>query len=149
MDKGFFFTVDSFLALTFVTAVVLLSLFHMSHVQLDSWNSIDLRYASNDLLVVLEKSGNLENSFKLNSAGDAIVPASSLIVLEDLNNSPQAYCFELLIFRNGDQDIPEFHVLKPNCDKESFEFASVERPLVIVKGDIIQSYTVRLGGWRR
>ena len=146
-NKGFFFTIDSFIALTFISAVILLSLFHISNVRLDSWNSIDLRYATNDLLVVLEKSGSLDSAFK--EKGGEIITSSALPILADLNNTSQAYCFELIIFKNGDVSNPVFHVIKPNCSKESVEFASVERPLVIVKDNLIETYTARLGGWRK
>ena len=145
--KGFFFTVDSFLALTFVTAIVLLSMFHMSNVQLDSWNSIDLRTATNDALIVMEKSGALDSAFQEDSG--EIITASAIPILEDMNRTSQAYCFELVIFEGGDVSKPVFHVMKPDCSKESTEFASVERPLVIVKGDLIENYIVRLGGWRK
>ena len=148
-EKGFFFTVDAFLSLTFVTAVVLLALFHMSNVQLDSWNSIDLRTATNDALVVMEKSGSLDDAFKLNNAGDEIITASALPILDDLNKTSQSYCFEFIIFDSGDISEPVFHVMKPDCSKESYEFASVERPLVVVKEGLVKNYVVRLGGWRK
>lgn len=149
MSKGFFFTVDSFLAITFVTAVVLLALFNLSNVRLDAWNSIDLLYATNDMLTVLEKSGTLDDSFELNPLDNEITPTSSESVLNYLNNSSHALCFELTAFRDGNLLDPIFYVIEDDCSNESSEVTVVERPFVIVKGDIIQINTVRLSGWRK
>jgi hypothetical protein len=141
--------VDSFLAITFVTAVVLLALFNLSNVRLDAWNSIDLLYATNDMLTVLEKSGTLNDSFELNSFGDEIIIASDQNVLNYLNNSSHALCFELTVFGDGNLLDPIFYVIEDDCLKESVEVTVVERPFVIVKGDIIEINTVQLSGWRK
>ncbi len=149
MGKGFFFTIDSFLAITFISAIILLSFFHMSSVQTSSWSLVDMRVVTNDVLLFLENKGSFDDSFKINASEDEIIVASGRGILGDLNNVSDIYCFELFIFEDGNILNPVLYVLEPSCSMGVSEIFSIERPLVIIKEDIVQNYIVRLKGWKK
>ncbi len=120
-DRGFVISADSFLGLTLMAFIIIVSLFYSSQVNLSSWNSIDLINSARDISIVLEKSNTLENSVFLNS---------SELLVEKLNSTPNNVCFEVSIF-SSNSDLAKVIATKSGCTKVFLEKFSVDRSFVV------------------
>ena len=107
-ENGFIITVDSFLGITLATIFIILALFYLSLISLDSWNAVDLKDSCSDLISVMEKNGVIV---------DALFSSSSEEISLILNSTPQNTCFELIIF--DEESINVIHSIKTGCVKSS------------------------------
>lgn len=136
-EKGFVITVDAFLSSTLILLLIILSFFYLSNTSLNSWNIVDLKNIVFDCASVLEKSLTLESAVK---------QSSSEGILLFLNNTPNRYCFEVVILNPADLS-PVVDVLKAGCTKYSDEIISYERALVVKNSSSTSFYLARVEGW--
>lgn len=137
MSRGFVLTVDSFIGLTMLLFLVLVSLYYVSQLNLASWNSIDLKNAVFDELSVLEKDSVLKG---------AVLESSSEGMLSALNLSPPTYCFEVVIF-DKNVSSPLVHAVKTGCTKTGAQSSSAERSFVVDGNNSATIYVARATGW--
>lgn len=135
-EKGFLITVDSFLSVTLIIFLITASLFYLSQAKSDSWNTVDLKYAVNDLSTVLEKNLGFENAIK---------QSSSELLLEKLDNSSSKYCFSSTIY-NSDLSV-QMSSIKTGCTKNAEDILSAERVIVVNSSGTISLYIARIDGW--
>lgn len=119
--KGFIISTDSFLGLTIIAFVIVISLFYLSQVNLSSWSSIYLIDSARDVSIVLEKSDTLKNSVLLNS---------NELITQKLNATPDNICFEVNIF-DSENNFPKLIALKSGCSKVFSKMFSVDRSFVV------------------
>ncbi|MGI6589837.1 MAG: hypothetical protein ACOX1V_04220 [Candidatus Iainarchaeum sp.] len=135
-ENGFIITVDSFLGITLATIFIILALFYLSLISLDSWNAVDLKDSCSDLISVMEKNGVIV---------DALFSSSSEEISLILNSTPQNTCFELIIF--DEESINVIHSIKTGCVKSSRSVFSVERSIVLNEGEGVSFFVARINGW--
>jgi len=112
------------------------ALFYLSQSKVDSWNTVDLKFAVNDLSSVLEKNSVFESTIK---------QSSSELLLEKLNASAQKYCFSATIFDSGLNVF--IAATKTGCTKSSEQILSTERTVVVNSDGDISFYVARIDGW--
>jgi hypothetical protein len=134
--KGFVITIDSFLSITLVAIFVMLAFGYLSLIKLDSWNSIDLKNSSSDLISILDKTNTFQN---------ALLSSSTEGVSSILNSTPNNICFESTVF-NSDSTIV-LHLIKTGCTKDSTQVYSVERSIVLNDNGNVSFFIARIEGW--
>jgi len=135
-EKGFIITVDSFLSITLVTLLVILAFNYVSLIKLDSWDSVDLKNSSSDVISILDKS---------NSFNDALLSSSTEGISSILNSTPNNVCFESTVF-DSDSNIV-LHTIKTGCTKNSTSVFSVERSIVLNNSGVNSFFIARIEGW--
>lgn len=136
-EKGFVITIDAFLGITLMFALIIVAFFFFSQTELSAWNSVDLRNAVNDEAAVLLKGRILEN---------ALQQGSSELVLMNLNSSSDNYCFEVTITGAGSSSIV-LHSIKTGCVKSSDNIAAVNKSVVVRSNSLVSFYIARVEGW--
>lgn len=122
MNKnGFIISTDSFLGLTAIAFIIIISFFYLSQISLYSWDSVHLINSARDVSIVLEKSNSLQNSVLLNS---------NELITQKLNSTPENICFEVLIFES-DSSNPKMIALKSGCVKFFREKFAVDRSFIV------------------
>jgi len=137
-EKGFVMTVDAFLSITLIAIFVLLAFGYISLIKLDSWNSVDLKNSSSDVISILDKT---------NSFSDAILNYSTEGISSILNSTPNNICFESTIFDSSLNVI--LHSIKTGCTKNSSQVFSVERSIVLNNNGIVSFFIARIEGWSK
>jgi len=138
-QRGFVITVDSFLGVTLLFLLIVLSFFYLSQTAINSWNTIDLRDAVFDEATVLEKSLVLET---------AVNQSSSEGILSSLDSTQASYCFEVSILNPDDFSIA-INALKTGCIKHADESFSFEKTLVVNSNGTVSFYVARIEGWSK
>jgi hypothetical protein len=133
VNKGFIISTDSFLGLTLMAFIILIAIFYISIISLDSWNSIDLINTSRDEIALLEKNNVLKNS---------ITQASNELIIEKLNETTQNICFEVSIYEYGNT-FPDLIAKKSGCVKNTDELFIVNRSFVTDTN----FYTAKIESW--
>lgn len=134
--KGFIITVDSFLGITLAFIFVILAFGFVSLVQIDSWNSIDLKNSVSDLSSIFESQ---------NIISIALLSYSTEGVLDILNATPPSVCFESIVFDSELSIV--LHSIKTGCNKNSNQVLSAERLIVVNDGVSISFFVSRVNGW--
>jgi hypothetical protein len=135
-EKGFVITVDAFLSVVVMILFVVLSLFFLSRVSSDAWNTVDLKNIVSDKASALEKSLIFEDSVKR---------VSVELLASSINSSPEPYCFSITIFNESLS--PILHAIKAGCTKDATEIFSSERSLVVRSDAGSSFYIARVEGW--
>jgi hypothetical protein len=134
-NNGFIITSDSFLGLTLLFLLVLISMVYVSQINFDYWNNINLIDSARDVSIVFDKGNFFEQ---------AILEGSSELLLEKLNSTPGQLCFEVSIFSEGSK-IPQMVASKYGCSKKNNEVSVVRA--VVVEDDGFDFYLARVGAW--
>lgn len=136
MEKGFVLTIDAFLASVVLAAIIVLSIFYLSEINLSSWAKIEMKSLVYDEATVLEKSGTLEN---------AIITSSSEGIINQMDSTPQSQCFEVTTFDQWGSIA--IHAQKAGCTKNSGDIISNERIIAVRTATGTEYYTARTEGW--
>jgi hypothetical protein len=134
-NNGFIITSDSFLGLTLLFLLVLISMLYVSQINFDYWNNINLIDSARDVSIVFDKGNFFEQ---------AILEGSSELLLEKLNVTPGQLCFEISILPE-DSEIPFMVASKYGCSKKN-DGVSVVRSIV-VEDDGFDFYLARVEAW--
>jgi len=137
-SKGFVITTDAFIALTLLFLFTIVSLFFVSNVSMNAWNSVDLSLASRDEAAVLEKSLSFES---------AVLWGSAEPIVSIINASPEAYCFEVALYSESDLNTPVLFALKSGCVKSFSEISVSQRSVVVNSGNDLSFFVARVGAW--
>jgi hypothetical protein len=136
-NNGFVITSDAFLGLTLLFLLILVSLSYISQVSFVAWNNIDLINSARDLSIVLDKSNVFENSILLNS---------SELLLDELNSTPNSFCFEINIVPEN-SSVPVLSVLKTGCSKNFDELIVVNRSIIVNNNNVFSFFVVKTEAW--
>lgn len=135
-EKGFVITIDSFLSITLVAIFVILAFGYISLIKLESWDSIDLKNSSSDVISILDKTNAFEN---------ALLSYSTEGIFSIINSTPSNICFESTVFDNESNIV--LHLIKTGCTKNSTHVFSVERSIVLNKSGTVSFFIARIEGW--
>ena len=138
MNKnGFIISVDAFLSMTLLAFIILISFFYLSTISLSSWNSVDLINMARDEATVLEKNSSFSNAVSIGSAEE---------ILSNLNATPEKFCFEVSISRQG-VSVPILGTKKSGCVKSFTELYSVQRTFVVKDTTNVYFYVAKIDVW--
>jgi hypothetical protein len=136
-NKGFILSSDAFLGLTLLSILIIVSFGYVAQINSNVWNNVDLINAGRDVMLTFKENNIFENTVRQNSAE---------ILLDNLNSTPNSFCFEINIFEESDTSVPIINVIKTGCIKNYDEFVVVNGSLVI-NNDNLDYYLVRVGTW--
>ena len=139
-SKGFIISLDALVALSVLLSVLMLSSFYLSQAQYTAKNGIILKENAIDILSTLEKNGVLEEAV----ATDKPAPIRSF-----LNKLPDSICADLSIYNSTDLNSAVMDVLRPGCQKNFTESATLNGSFIVQEANDANFYIARSTVWFR
>jgi len=116
--KGFVISVDAVFGLIIAFALLMTSIAYFAESSFSSLDDVKLELISEDVLIVLEKSGKLEQAVKENQNKE---------IGKYLNKTSKNLCFELNVFDFDGSSIALSTATKKSCKKEGNYVISTKR----------------------
>jgi hypothetical protein len=137
MNKGFVLTMDSFLAITFISIIAIVSISLISQISFDTWDDIQLINLTKDEISILKKTNSFQNSILQNSSSP---------ITNELNKTPNKYCFDFEIYEIN-SSFPLLNGTKRGCSKKSNSIVSSTTTIILNTSNDIGYYIVTINGW--
>lgn len=140
MRKGIVFSIDALIAFTLMFTIILITASYMNGISFEARNSLVLKENALDIGTILEKNNEFENAVQTNK----VIELRSYI-----NKLPGSICSNIEIFEENDLDNAIMSVLRPGCQQNFSESATINRSFIVQNDTDANFYIGRTTVWRR